>query len=64
MWHGQENCNPSMKTFFGSGDEHIRLTTITTRVEMERDLRERNNLEESLDPMAIRVKRVVHWCAD
>jgi hypothetical protein len=39
----------------------MRLTTITTRVEMERDPKGRDSLEEGLDPMAIHVKRVVHW---
>lgn len=65
VWHGQQqDCDSSMKPFFRSGEDQMRLNTITTRVEMEQDSKQRDSLEERLDPMAIRVKRVVHWSVD
>lgn len=52
-------------TPFGHSDEDLDpLTTVRTRVEIETDPKERIDGEENLDPMAIRVKRVVHWSVD
>ena len=53
----------SLKTFFIAEDDCMRLTALSTRVEME-DPRDCENLGETLDPTTIRVKRDVHWTVD
>lgn len=64
IWHGQEQYrNMSMKTFC-SRDDQTHLNTITTCVDMGTDLRVRNSVEETLDPMAIRVEGVIHWSVE
>lgn len=52
-------------TPFGDSEEDLDpLTSVRTRVEIETDLKDRVIGEQNLDPMAIRVKRVVHWSVD
>lgn len=64
MWHGQEQEGTmSLKTFFLVEDDRMRLTSLSTRVEMD-DSRDCENLEDTLDPTTIRVKRDVHWAVD
>lgn len=52
-------------TPFGDSEEDLDpLISVRTRVEIETDLKDRVIGEQNLDPMAIRVKRVVHWSVD
>ncbi|CAG8037110.1 unnamed protein product [Penicillium salamii] len=60
-WHGQAQQGHSRsKPLFISDDDCMRLTALSTRVEME-DSNDRESLEGNLDPMSIRVKKDVHW---
>lgn len=59
-WHGQGHSgNMGLRTFFRGEDDQMRLTSVTTQVGMEHP-KECDSVEY-LDPMAIRVKQVVHW---
>ncbi|KXG51614.1 uncharacterized protein PGRI_090070 [Penicillium griseofulvum] len=65
--HDRENDKYDMQcrsspTPFHPDEDLDPLTSIQTRVEIDR--KERVSGEENMDPMAIRVKRVVHWSVD
>jgi hypothetical protein len=66
MWHGEAQESRTSPTPFFHSDEDLQtqLTTVRTRVEIEKNPEESDRLEEGMDPMAIRVKRVVHWTVD
>ncbi|KAJ5129257.1 uncharacterized protein N7515_005296 [Penicillium bovifimosum] len=66
MWHGEaQGTRTSPTPFFHSDqDSQTQLKMVRTRVEIENDPAEKNDLEDGMDPMAIRVKRVVHWTVD
>lgn len=52
-------------TPFGRSKEDLDpLTLVRTRVEIETAPKGKVSGEQNLDPMAIRVKRVVHWSID
>lgn len=60
-WHGQtQQGHLRSKPLFISDDDCMRLTALSTRVEME-DSNDRESVEGNLDPMSIRVKKDVHW---
>lgn len=62
VWHGRAHEYQTSPTpFLNSDEDQAALTTVRTRVEIEKDQNEKGNFGEDLVPMAIRVKRVVHW---
>ncbi|KAJ5466908.1 hypothetical protein N7475_004660 [Penicillium sp. IBT 31633x] len=65
VWHGRaQECQMSPTPFLHSDGDQAALTTVRTRVEIEKDPNEKYRFDEDLIPMAIRVKRVVHWSID
>ncbi|CAG8122282.1 unnamed protein product [Penicillium olsonii] len=60
-WHGQgQQGHLRSKPLFISDEDCMRLTALSTRVEME-DSNDRDSIEGNIEPMSIRVKKDVHW---